>query len=80
MLVPPMCALAMSTSGPVKATCERSLARVLGLGVGLDGAHRYLAGSPGATVRTALTEPFLKRLQKLAAGGDEDELFAVEEY
>lgn len=50
VLVPPMCALVMSTSGPVKATCERSLSKVLGLVTGLDGAHRYLAAGECACV------------------------------
>ncbi|KAL6756479.1 armadillo-type protein, partial [Haematococcus lacustris] len=64
-------------AGPVKVTCELSLQKVLQLEAGLDVAQRYLATGPGTTVRTTLTDAFLRRAAKLS--GD-DELFSNEEY
>ena len=37
----------------------------------------HVCAGPGATVRTTLTDPFMRRVSKLS---EEDELFNTEEY
>ena len=68
-------------AGPVRATAERSLVRLLELdpvrGEPGEGAAQYLASRPSGVVRTLLTEPFLRRIAKLSF---DDELFTNEEY
>ncbi|KAF5835979.1 armadillo-type protein [Dunaliella salina] len=80
-IVPPMCSVAAHTSGPVRGTAERSLCRVLDMdpvsGSPGEGVAKYLAAGPGGTVRSLLTEPFLRRVARISF---DDELFTAEEY
>lgn len=46
-------------------------------GVPGEGVARYLAAGPGGTVRSVLTEPFLRRVARISF---DDELFTAEEY
>lgn len=67
--------------GPVRGTAERSLCRVMDMdpvsGAPGEGVAKYLAAGPGGTVKSVLTEPFLRRVARISF---EDELFTGEEY
>lgn len=72
-LVPSLCYLINSAPALLKAMSEKTLAQVLNLNED-DGAVRsYLGSNPGGTVKSVLTEPFLRRLQKLTPEQEEEE-------
>ena len=61
-----LAALLSSTSGPIKLTAERTLARVLAAGEGPERADAFLAGgAAGPLARTYLTDTYVTRLGRL---------------
>lgn len=72
---------ALLFSGPVRGTAERSLCRVLDMDPNScapgEAVAKYLAAGPGSTVKSVLTEPFLRRVAKI---NFDDELFTGEEF
>ena len=64
-IVPLLCAMARDATGSKKAACETAVALILDLGNGFDTVHTFLADNPGTTAKSLLTEPYLRRIQRL---------------
>lgn len=72
-LVPSLCSLIQTSSGPTKLACEQTLSSVLGLSAGMEAAQSYMSKQPGPLVKSVLTEPYLRRLQKVQLDDAEEE-------
>lgn len=72
-LVPSICYLVNSAPGPIKVMGEKTLAQVLNLNEEEGAVRSYLGSNPGGTVKSVLTEPFIRRLQKLSPDKEEEE-------
>lgn len=68
--------MARESTAEKKVACETTLSLVLDLDDGLVTAHNYLSNNPGATAKSLLAEPYLRRIQRFAKPSEhEPELY-----
>lgn len=70
-IIPSLCFL-LQSAGPTKVAAQRTVALVLDFNEQEDAVRNYLAAE-GSTVKSVLTETFLRRLQRMVDDNKEDE-------
>lgn len=64
-IVPLLCAMAREAIASKKTACETALCLILDLSDGFMTVNAFLADNPGAAAKSLLTEPYLRRIQRL---------------